>query len=60
MVHKFSLNVPMRVLIPLFTAFGGVVVLVLSAIYQSQNTLAALEEDGRTDLSLMMSSLVRA
>jgi hypothetical protein len=40
MVHKFSLTVPMRVLIPLLTGIGGVVVLVLFTMYQSQNTLA--------------------
>jgi len=58
MIHKFSLTVPMRVLIPLLTGIGGIVVLVLFTIYQSQNALAEVEEEARHDLVLMMSSLV--
>ena len=47
----------MRVLIPLLTGIGGVVVLVLFTVYQLHQTLAEVEEEARHDLLLMMSSL---
>jgi two-component system sensor kinase FixL len=47
----------MRLLIPLLVGIGGVVVLVLFGLYQSQNTLAEVEEEASHDLLLVMSGL---
>ncbi|HEX9144864.1 MAG TPA: PAS domain S-box protein [Candidatus Binatia bacterium] len=57
MIRKLSAAAPMRLLIPLLTGIGGIVVLVLFTIYQSHNTLAEVEEEARHDLFLMMSNL---
>ena len=56
-MRKPSTNLPMRLLIPLLTGIGGVVVLTLFTFYQSQNTRAEVEDEARHDLLLMMSSL---
>jgi two-component system sensor kinase FixL len=47
----------MRLLIPLLTGIGGIVVLTLFTLYQSQTTRTEVEDEARHDLSLIMAGL---